>query len=209
MNSSEHVVFVTNNMAARPFSVPKLVNGIMMANAPGAAAAEQKFNRLSTADRKNENKKAHMYWFNFKAMNLVRPLVNIIWNDIANKKNLKAANGQTARTMLDAIGIFDAVAQNGGTTTQSRWTKEDIFEEMRNSMNRHGSMVNALSNFAPDVAEKLNKMLAALSNDDFDKIEDVNLGKASIAEIDCGPTFNKNAHKKQKQPETPPKRSAA
>lgn len=193
MYPEHHIVFVANNMPSRSFSVPKLVNGVMMVNAPGAAAAEQKFNRLTTFDSTSENKKAHMYWFNFKAMNLVCPLVNFIWNDLASKKNLKDANGKEARTMLDAIDIFDVIAQNDETTTQSRWTEKDIFEEMRRGMNQHDSIVSALTSIAPDLAETLKKMLAdALTNEDLGKIECVKLGKASMAEIDCGPSFKKN-----------------
>lgn len=207
MHSSEHVVFVTNNMASRSFSVPKLVNGIMMVNAPGAAAAEQKFNRLTTFGQYDKDKKAHMYWFAFKAMNLVCPLVNFVWNDVASKKNMKDAKENPAKTMLDAIDIFDVVAQNDETTTQSRWTKEDIFKEMRSSMNQHDSLVNALSNFAPDLAEKLEKLVAALDNDDLSAIKDVKLGKADMAEIDCGPTFKKNGAEKQQSSKTDEKPS--
>lgn len=155
MHPDKHVVFATNDMASRSFSAPKLVNGIMMVNAPGVAASEQKFNRLTTIDHNDANKKAHMYWFNFKAMNLVCPLVDVVWTDLNKKKTLKADNGEQARTMLDAIGIFDVIVQNDETTAQSRWTEKDIFAEQRKNMSERDAMARMLTNFAPQIERRI------------------------------------------------------
>lgn len=199
MHPDKHVVFVTNNMASRSFSVPKLANGIMMVNAPGAAASEQKFNRLTTIDHNDANKKAHMYWFNFKAMNLVCPLVDVVWTDLNKKKTLKADNGEQARTMLDAIDIFDVIVQNDETTTQSRWTEKDIFAEQRKNMSERDVMARMLTNFAPELNEAIKEMLAELSDEDYKCIRADKLGKAAMAEIDCGPTFKKNGRSENRQ----------
>lgn len=157
-HQDNHIVFVTANMAARSFSVPKIVNGIMMVNEPGLASAEQKYNRLSTIDYDNENKIGNMYWFNFTSMKCVCPLYNLLYNDLLENKKKKDTNGKNLVNMFDCVDIFEQVGQRIKEKTHV-WTEQDIFESIVTGTISHDEITAHIVNFCPELSEAIADMV--------------------------------------------------
>ena len=182
--SNFHCVFVTSNMAARSFSVPKIVNGIMMVNEPGYASAIQKYNRLSTIDWDNLNKVSHMYWFNFKSLKLICPLFNIMYIDLNEKKKQKDIYGKSIKTMFATIDIF---SQDNETQaeTKKKWTEQDIFNEINKGIVKHDFISNHLRNCVPELEEIIAEIRKNLDFDKFN-LKSVKLGKTNQKNVNGG-----------------------
>ena len=192
-HSDCHCVFVTSNMAARSFSVPKIVNGIMMVNEPGYASAIQKYNRLSTIDWdkmiNGENKKiSHMYWFNFKSLNLICPLFYIMYNDLLESKKNTDIYGKSIKTMHDSINIF---YQNDEyqTETKKKWEEQDIFNEIHKGIVKHEFISNHLKNWVPELEELISTILKENPIDKLN-IKTVKIGKTNQKTINGGKSSN-------------------
>ncbi len=188
VHSDSHCVFVTSNMAARSFSVPKIVNGIMMVNEPGYASAIQKYNRLSTIDWDNLNKVSHMYWFNFKSLKLVCPLFNIIYNDLNEKKKQQVIYGKSIKTMFATIDIFRQDNETQAETTK-KWTEQDIFNEINKGIVKHDFIANHLRNCVPEIEEIVAEIRNSINFDDFG-MKTVKLGKTAQKTIGGGKSGN-------------------
>ena len=184
VHSDSHCVFVTSNMAARSFSVPKIVNGIMMVNEPGYASAIQKYNRLSTIDWDNLNKVSHMYWFNFKSLKLICPLFNIMYIDLNEKKKQKDINGKPIKTMFDTIDIFSQDNETQAETTK-KWTEQDIFNEINKGIVKHDFISNHLRNCVPELEEIIAEIRKKLDFDQFN-LKSVKLGKTNQKNVNGG-----------------------
>ena len=184
VHSDKHCVFVTSNMAARSFSVPKIVNGIMMVNEPGYASAIQKYNRLSTIDWDNLNKVSHMYWFNFKSLKLICPLFNIMYVDLNEKKKQKDINGKSIKTMFDTIDIFSQDNETQSETTK-KWTEQDIFNEINKGIVKHDFISNHLRNCVPELEEIIAEIRKNLDFDKFN-LKSVKLGKTNQKNVNGG-----------------------
>lgn len=184
VHSDSHCVFVTSNMAARSFSVPKIVNGIMMVNEPGYSSAIQKYNRLSTIDWDNLNKVSHMYWFNFKSLKLICPLFNIMYIDLNEKKKQKDINGKSIKTMFDTIDIFSQDNETQAETTK-KWTEQDIFNEINKGIVKHDFISNHLRNCVPELEEIIAEIRKKLDFDKFN-IKSVKLGKTNQKNLNGG-----------------------
>lgn len=184
VHSDSHCVFVTSNMAARSFSVPKIVNGIMMVNEPGYSSAIQKYNRLSTIDWDNLNKVSHMYWFNFKSLKLICPLFNIMYIDLNEKKKQKDINGKPIKTMFATIDIF---SQDNETQaeTKKKWTEQDIFNEINKGIVKHDFISNHLRNCVPELEEIIAEIRKKLDFDKFN-LKSVKLGKTNQKNLNGG-----------------------
>lgn len=184
VHSDSHCVFVTSNMAARSFSVPKIVNGIMMVNEPGYASAIQKYNRLSTIDWDNLNKVSHMYWFNFKSLKLICPLFNIMYIDLNEKKKQKDIYGKSIKTMFATIDIF---SQDNESQAESKkkWTEQDIFNEINKGIVKHDFISNHLRNCVPELEEIIAEIRKKLDFDQFN-IKSVKLGKTNQKNLNGG-----------------------
>ena len=184
VHSDSHCVFVTSNMAARSFSVPKIVNGIMMVNEPGYASAIQKYNRLSTIDWDNLNKVSHMYWFNFKSLKLICPLFNIMYIDLNEKKKQKDIYGKSIKTMFATIDIF---SQDNETQaeTKKKWTEQDIFNEINKGIVKHDFISNHLRNCVPELEEIIAEIRKKLDFDQFN-LKSVKLGKTNQKNFNGG-----------------------
>lgn len=202
-NADYHCVFVTANMAARSFSVPKIANGIMMVNEPGYGPAVQKYNRLATIDwdkvidGKN-TKVGHMYWFNFKSLKLVCPLVNILYIDLKEKKKQNDIYGKPVKTMIDAIDIF---SQDGETQAENakKWTENDIFNEINKGIVKHDFIANHLRNCVPELEEIISEIRQTIDLDKL-KLKNIVLGK-TIQQNHCGGKSNKTIKSKKKEAE--------
>lgn len=184
VHSDSHCVFVTSNMAARSFSVPKIVNGIMMVNEPGYASAIQKYNRLSTIDWDNLNKVSHMYWFNFKSLKLICPLFNIMYIDLNEKKKQKDINGKSIKTMFDTIDIFSQDGETQKETTKE-WKEEDIFNEINKGIVKHDFISNHLRNCVPELEEIIAEIRKKINFDQFN-LKSVKLGKTNQKNLNGG-----------------------
>lgn len=178
--SDYHCVFVTANMAARSFSVPKIVNGIMMVNEPCYASAIQKYNRLSTIDWANLNKVGHMYWFNFKSLKLICPLFNIMYIDLNENKNKKDINGKSIKLMFNTIDIFEQDNESQAENFRV-WNENDIFNEIAKGEVRHSFIANHLRNCVPE----LENMIAEIR-------KTINLNDMNLKTIKLGKTIQKN-----------------
>ena len=179
-HSDSHCVFVTANMAARSFSVPKIVNGIMMVNEPCYASAIQKYNRLSTIDwdeviNGKNTKVGHMYWFNFKSLKLICPLFNIIYIDLNEKKKQKDIYGESIKTMIDTIDIFSQDGESQAETTK-KWTENDIFTEINKGIVKHDFIANHLRNCVPELEEIVGEIRMMIDLDQF-ALKTIKLGK--------------------------------
>ena len=184
VHSDSHCVFVTSNMAARSFSVQKIVNGIMMVNEPGYSSAIQKYNRLSTIDWDNLNKVSHMYWFNFKSLKLICPLFNIMYIDLNEKKKQKDINGKSIKTMFDTIDIFSQDNETQAETTK-KWTEQDIFNEINKGIVKHDFISNHLRNCVPELEEIIAEIRKNLDFDKFN-LKSVKLGKTNQKNLNGG-----------------------
>ncbi len=184
VHSDSHCVFVTSNMAARSFSVPKIVNGIMMVNEPGYASAIQKYNRLSTIDWDNLNKVSHMYWFNFKSLKLICPLFNIMYIDLNEKKKQKDINGKPIKTMFATIDIFSQDNESQAET-KKKWTEQDIFNEINKGIVKHDFISNHLRNCVPELEEIIAEIRRKLDFDKFN-LKSVKLGKTNQKNVNGG-----------------------
>lgn len=184
VHSDSHCVFVTSNMAARSFSVPKIVNGIMMVNEPGYASAIQKYNRLSTIDWDNLNKVSHMYWFNFKSLKLICPLFNIMYIDLNEKKKQKDIYGKPIKTMFATIDIFSQDNESQAETTK-KWTEQDIFNEINKGIVKHDFISNHLRNCVPELEEIIAEIRKKLDFDQFN-LKSVKLGKTNQKNLNGG-----------------------
>lgn len=184
VHSDSHCVFVTSNMAARSFSVPKIVNGIMMVNEPGYASAIQKYNRLSTIDWDNLNKVSHMYWFNFKSLKLICPLFNIMYIDLNEKKKQKDINGKSIKTMFDTIDIFSQDGESQAENTKN-WKEEDIFNEINKGIVKHDFISNHLRNCVPELEEIIAEIRKKINFDQFN-LKSVKLGKTNQKNLNGG-----------------------
>lgn len=184
VHSDSHCVFVTSNMAARSFSVPKIVNGIMMVNEPGYASAIQKYNRLSTIDWDNLNKVSHMYWFNFKSLKLICPLFNIMYIDLNGKKKQEDIYGKSIKTMFATIDIF---SQDNESQAESKkkWTEQDIFNEINKGIVKHDFISNHLRNCVPELEEIIAEIRKKLDFDKFN-LKSVKLGKTNQKNVNGG-----------------------
>lgn len=152
-----HHIFVTANMAARSFSVPKVVNGIMMVNEPGYASATQKYERLATIDKENENKIGNMYWFNFSGIKAVCPLYNVIYSELDYANGKKDIDGKPLTKMLDCINIF---VQDGNYVNEKlqKWTEIDLFNEIHKNEISCDSVSVYLMNYCPELKDMLDKL---------------------------------------------------
>jgi hypothetical protein len=184
VHSDSHCVFVTSNMAARSFSVPKIVNGIMMVNEPGYASAIQKYNRLSTIDWDNLNKVSHMYWFNFKSLKLICPLFNIMYIDLNEKKKQKDINGKPIKTMFATIDIFSQDNESQAET-KKKWTEQDIFNEINKGIVKHDFISNHLRNCVPELEEIIAEIRKKLDFGKFN-LKSVKLGKTNQKNLNGG-----------------------
>ncbi len=184
VHSDSHCVFVTSNMAARSFSVPKIVNGIMMVNEPGYASAIQKYNRLSTIDLDNLNKVSHMYWFNFKSLKLICPLFNIMYIDLNEKKKQKDIYGKPIKTMFATIDIFSQDNESQAET-KKKWTEQDIFNEINKGIVKHDFISNHLRNCVPELEEIIAEIRKKLDFDKFN-LKSVKLGKTNQKNLNGG-----------------------
>jgi len=184
VHSDCHCVFVTSNMAARSFSVPKIVNGIMMVNEPCYASAIQKYNRLSTIDWDNLNKVSHMYWFNFKSLKLICPLFNIMYIDLNEKKKQKDINGKPIKTMFATIDIFSQENESQAET-KKKWTEQDIFNEINKGIVKHDFIANHLRNCVPELEEIIAEIRKKLDFDKFN-LKSVKLGKTNQKNLNGG-----------------------
>ena len=184
VHSDSHCVFVTSNMAARSFSVPKIVNGIMMVNEPGYASAIQKYNRLSTIDWDNLNKVSHMYWFNFKSLKLICPLFNIMYIDLNEKKKQKDIYGKSIKTMFATIDIFSQDNESQAET-KKKWTEQDIFNEINKGIVKHDFISNHLRNCVPELEEIIAEIRKKLDFDKFN-LKSVKLGKTNQKNLNGG-----------------------
>ena len=153
-----HHVFITANMASRSFSVPKVVNGIMMVNEPGYAAAIQKSDRLATIDKTNENKIGNMYWFNFSGISAVCPLYNVIYSDYLDTNTKKDINGKRLTRMLDCINIF---IQNDNDVNEKlqKWTETDLLNEIHKGEVNHNFVSSFLINNYPELKDAVDELL--------------------------------------------------
>ena len=197
--SNFHCVFVTSNMAARSFSVPKIVNGIMMVNEPGYASATQKYERLSTIDWDNLNKVSHMYWFNFKSLKLICPLFNIMYIDFNEKKKQKDINGKPIKTMFDTIDIFSQDNETQAETTK-KWTEQDIFNEINKGIVKHDFISNHLRNCVPELEEIIAEIRKNLDFDKFN-LKSVKLGKTNQKNLNGGKSGDIIRHEKPEDDE--------
>ena len=134
VHSDKHIVFVVANMVSRSFSVPKLVNGIMMVNEPDYAPATQKFNRISTIDWDNLDKISHMYWFNFNNLSIKCPLYMLIYKDLLDNKNKKDVEGNDVKLMLDSINIFEQCADLQKEKKCEKWSETDLFNRINHGI---------------------------------------------------------------------------
>ena len=158
IRENNHIVFVTANMAARSFSVPKIVNGIMMVNEPALASAEQKYNRLSTFDYDNQNKIGNMYWFNFNSMKCVCPLYTMLYNDVLENKKKKDINGKSLVNMFDCIDIFEQYDQTMKEKTH-KWEENDIFDCINKGTISHDEVTAHIVNFCPEIEDAVAEMI--------------------------------------------------
>lgn len=179
-----HCVFITANMAARSFSVPKIVNGIMMVNEPGIATAEQKYNRLSTIDWNNLNKIAHMYWFNFKAMSAVCPLYTMVYEDLLMCKDKKDQHNKYIKTMLDTINIFiqNDEDQNENLT---KWTETKLLEKINRGTIDHDTVTALTINHCDGLEQMVAELVSSLKLNDFNLKTD-KIGKTMQKKINAG-----------------------
>jgi hypothetical protein len=196
-HSDSHCVFVTANMAARSFSVPKIVNGIMMVNEPGYASATQKYERLSTIDRENPNKISNMYWFNFKSLNLICPLFNMMYIDIVENGKKKDTNDKSIKLMNDTINIFqqDDEAQS---ETATKWKKEDIFKEINKGIVHHDFIAANIRNCFPEIENVVAEVLKNINLNDFE-IKTQKIGKTTQQKLNGG----KSAKRIKENPDEP------
>lgn len=183
-HSYSHCVFVTANMAARSFSVPKIVNGIMMVNEPGYASATQKYERLSTIDRENPNKISNMYWFNFKSLNLICPLFNMMYIDIVENGKKKDTNDKSIKLMNDTINIFqqDDEAQS---ETETKWKKEDIFKEINKGIVHHDFIAANIRNCFPEIENVVAEVLKNINLNDLE-LKTQKIGKTTQQKLNGG-----------------------
>ena len=204
--SEYHCVFVTANMAARSFSVAKIVNGIMMVNEPSYSAAIQKSNRLSTIDWDNLNKIGNMYWFNFKSLKLICPLYNIMYIDYNENKNKKDIYGNPIKIMLDSIDIFKFYVQENESQNEIsvRWTEQDLFNEIANGEVKHSFIANHIRNCVPELESIISEIRETINIDDLE-LESIKLGKSFQNKINGGKsvkiirdTENKNENEIEK-----------
>lgn len=163
----KHIVFIANNMPARSFSVPKLVNGVMFVNNPGIAPADQKTNRLTTIDADNENKIAHMYWFNFSDIRTVCPLYQQLYLDNENNRKYTDQNGKPFRSMIDCdTSIFKIQQGDLQKEEEKKWTTEELFEEI----NKHEFNNSCIANYVQNnQTEFVNKLIELFSGYKFNK----------------------------------------
>ena len=198
-HSDSHCVFVTANMAARSFSVPKIVNGIMMVNEPGYASATQKYERLSTIDRENPNKISNMYWFNFKSLNLICPLFNMMYIDIVENGKKKDTNGKSIKLMNDTINIFqqDDEAQS---ETGAKWKKEDIFKEINKGIVHHDFIAANIRNCFPEIENVVAEILKNINLNDLE-LKTQKIGKTTQQKLNGG----KSAKREKENPDEPEK----
>lgn len=166
-NPEYHHVFITANMAARSFSVAKIVNGVMLVNAPGVAPAEQKFKRLASVDYDNPSKEGHMYWFNFSDIKVTCPIYELIYQDILEKKEKVDQDGNKVKNILDDCGRVDCYnifcVQNKDMKKEvpANWTEADLFQEI----NKNGFSHSALESFAyndKNLINEIKNMISAL-----------------------------------------------
>lgn len=196
-HSDSHCVFVTANMAARSFSVPKIVNGIMMVNEPGYASATQKYERLSTIDRENPNKISNMYWFNFKSLNLICPLFNMMYIDIVENGKKKDTNGKSIKLMNDTINIFQ---QDDETQSESeaKWKKEDIFKEINKGIVHHDFIAANIRNCFPEIENVVTEILKNINLNDLE-LKTQKIGKTTQQKLNGG----KSAKREKENPDEP------
>ena len=196
-HSDSHCVFVTANMAARSFSVPKIVNGIMMVNEPGYASATQKYERLSTIDRENPNKISNMYWFNFKSLNLICPLFNMMYIDIVENGKKKDTNGKSIKLMNDTINIFqqDDEAQS---ETEAKWKREDIFKEINKGIVHHDFIAANIRNCFPEIENVVAEILKNINLNDLE-LKTQKIGKTTQQKLNGG----KSAKRVKENPDQP------
>lgn len=200
-HSDSHCVFVTSNMADRSFSVPKIVNGIMMVNEPGYASAIQKYNRLSTIDWEKmidgkNTKVGHMYWFNFKSLKLICPLFNIMYIDYNEKKKQKDLYENTLKTMLDTIDIF---SQDDETQAEKMkyWNETALFNEISKSTVKHDFIANHLRNCVPELEEIVSEIRKMIDLDEFE-LKTIKLGK-TVQQNHSGGKSNKTVTPEKKK----------
>lgn len=183
-HSDSHCVFVTANMAARSFSVPKIVNGIMMVNEPGYASATQKYERLSTIDRENPNKISNMYWFNFKSLNLICPLFNMMYIDIVENGKKKDTNGKSIKLMNDTINIFQQDDESQ-SETEAKWKKEDIFKEINKGIVHHDFIAANIRNCFPEIENVVAEVLKNINLNDLE-LKTQKIGKTTQQKLNGG-----------------------
>lgn len=183
-HSDSHCVFVTANMAARSFSVPKIVNGIMMVNEPGYASATQKYERLSTIDRENPNKISNMYWFNFKSLNLICPLFNMMYIDIVENGKKKDTNGKSIKLMNDTINIFQQDDESQ-SETKAKWKKEDIFKEINKGIVHHDFIAANIRNCFPEIETIVADVLKNINLNDLE-LKTQKIGKTTQQKLNGG-----------------------
>ena len=174
----KHIVFIASNMPSRSFSVPKLMNGVMFVNDPSNAAADQKTNRLTTIDADNENKIAHMYWFNFSDIRTVCPLYQQLYLDHENCRKYKDQNGKPFRSMIDCdTSIFKIQQGDLQKEVEKKWTTKELFEEINNHEFNNSCIANYVQN---NQTEFVNKLIDLLSGYKFKKDILKDLPKISI-----------------------------
>jgi len=198
-HSDSHCVFVTANMAARSFSVPKIVNGIMMVNEPGYASATQKYERLSTIDRENPNKISNMYWFNFKSLNLICPIFNMMYIDIVENGKKKDTNGKSIKLMNDTINIFQQDDESQ-SETEAKWKKEDIFKEINKGIVHHDFIAANIRNCFPEIETIVADVLKNINLNDLE-LKTQKIGKTTQQKLNGG----KSAKRVKENPDEPEK----
>lgn len=185
-NPDKHIVFVVKDMVSRSFSVPKIVNGIMMVNEPEFAPAMQKMNRLSTIDFENPNKTANMYWFNFNNLKVKCPLYMLIYNDY-----LKYHKTGTS-LMLDSANICEQCQNYQKEKQCEKWTETDLFNRINHGIVKHSIVKNYLTNYINDVLGIVDGMLQNINIKNLN-IKNTTLGSTEEISINAGKSKTTNA----------------
>ena len=185
-NPDKHIIFVAANMVSRSFSVPKIVNGIMMVNEPEYAPATQKMDRLSTIDFENLNKIAHMYWFNFNDLKVKCPLYMLLYNDYLKYHN----TGMTM--MLDSINIYEQCQNYQKEVQCDKWSETDLFNRINHGIVRHAIVKNYLTNYINDILGVVDEMLKDIDVKDID-LKNTLLGSTNTTSINAGKSKSTNA----------------